>query len=359
MSRPRLVILSAFLTPFRSGAEACAEEVSLALKDEYEITIVTARLRRSLPRHESLDLEGKVQVIRVGLGYSVDKWLYPFLAPRKAKKLQPQIIHAVLETFAGLALRFCRSAVPAAKRVLTLQTLNRKFLKGMVIRSPDVVTAISVALVKDAARHGRNDAVLIPNGIHLGALEEAAKAHPKVQGRILFVGRLEPMKGVDTLLRAFAMITYYSHVHIVGEGSQRGKLEQLTVELGVADRVKFTGYLQPPELYREFAEAEIFCGLSRTEALGNVFLEAMAAGCAVVATSVGGIVDTVRNGETGILVAPDKPDAAAQAIRGLLFPPDNRYAMAEAARKFVQAYDWAQIARRYDEVYKKLLIEIS
>lgn len=173
--KKKLVYLSAFLSPYRSGAEAMVEEVALRLADAYDITIVTGRYSRKLLRRDTL--QGKVSIIRVGLGLPIDKWLFPFLAPLQLRVLKPDIVHAVLETFAGLALFFCRCK---AKKILTLQTTNRSFLKGTIIRSPDTVTAISTALVKIAALYGRKDVVLIPNGIDLKAINEACQFHAKV-----------------------------------------------------------------------------------------------------------------------------------------------------------------------------------
>ena len=196
--KPKLIILSTFLSPFRSGAEACAEEVALRLAEDFDITIVTARLRRDLPRKDML--EGKVPIRRLGFGTAFDKWLFPFLAALTSKGIaryaptgQKIILHAVLETFAGLALHFCRGIVPGAKRILTLQTTNRSFLKGPIIRSPDVVTAISSALVQIAKRKGRKEVILIPNGIDHSLVPTMAQ----VPDRMLYVGRLEKMKGVD------------------------------------------------------------------------------------------------------------------------------------------------------------------
>ena len=215
--KPRIVILSAFLTPFRSGAEACAEEVPLALKDQYDFTIVTARLKKSLPKKDML--HGTIPVVRVGFGFppprllrllgfseetalrragGFDKWFFPFLAPLAVRKLKPDIVHAVLETFAGLALVFCKWTTKA-KRMLTLQTTNRSFLKGFVVRSPDKVTAISSVLKEIALKLGRDDVTVIPNGINAAAIHESQLRHEKIPGRILFVGRLEPQKGVDIL----------------------------------------------------------------------------------------------------------------------------------------------------------------
>jgi glycosyltransferase involved in cell wall biosynthesis len=356
----KLIFLSAFLSPYRSGAEAMVEEVSQRLAHEFDITIVTARLSKKLSKRDML---GNVKVIRVGFGLPIDKWLYPFLAPLQLGRLKPDIIHAVLETFAGLALFFCRCK---AKKILTLQTTNRSFLKKMILRYPKTVTGISSALVDIAASYGRKDVVLIPNGIDLSAIQEACTQYTKVSGRILFVGRLEKMKGVDTLLRALSpypspegrgedIFDRCVHLHIVGDGSERERLEALAQELGLSDRVVFCGRLTGVTLFREYAEAEIFCGLSRSEALGNVFIEAEAAGCAVIGTNVGGIPDIVQDKKTGILIPVDNIEAAAAAIQALSQDADVRQMYTIAGKKNAEAYDWSSIASRYRTVYATVL----
>jgi len=346
----KLVILSAFLSPYRSGAEAMVEEVAKRLTTDFSITIVTGRYSRSLPIKETM-AEGRIQIIRVGLGLPIDKWLYPFIAPLLLGRLQPGVVHAVLETFAGLALFFCRCH---AKKVLTLQTTNRSFLKGMILRSPDRVTAISTALQEIARQYGRTDVTLIPNGIDLQAFIDAKKKCSRDSARVLFVGRLEHMKGIDTLLRAFkravAGLPPEIHLRIVGDGSEKQKLQTLAQELEIDHRVQFVGKVPHDQVAKEYASAEIFCGLSRSEALGNVFLEAEAAGCAVLGTAVGGIPDSVKDGETGLLVPPDNEEAAALALRKLLTDTPLRARLVKAATKNAERYDWGSIANRYKEV---------
>lgn len=344
--KKHVVILSAFLTPFRSGAEACAEEVPLALSSDFDFTIVTAKLRSDLPRADML--QGKIPVVRVGVGLPIDKWLFPFLAPLAVRKLRPDIVHAVLETFAGLALACCR-LVTSAKRILTCQTTNRTFLKGFIVRSADVVTVISNALKTIAHNLGRRDVTVIPNGIHVSMF------HPqqKVGGRVLFVGRLEKMKGVDVLLTAFAQLRITNNeLRIVGDGAERKNLEALAEELGIADRVTFVGRVAPENIATEYEQAQIFCGLSRSEALGNVFLEAQAAGCAVVATNVGGIPDIVAHGQTGLLVESDNVHAAAEAITKLFSDHALRQNLAEAGMKNASRYDWSAVAGQYANLYR-------
>lgn len=383
--KPRIVILSAFLSPLRSGAEACAEEVPQLLQDQFDFTIVTARLRRAphpspasihfcFDKNTRHDTRGEgIDVIRVGIGHPIDKWLFPFLAPFAVRKLSfldgacPEfyrrarndtlIIHAVLESFAGLAMVFCKILCPRAKTILTCQSTNTSILLGLMHRSADRITAISSVLVERAKKFGRNDVVRIPNGIHVKAFEEARRKYQKVPGRILFVGRLEKMKGVDVLLTAFAIMNQELgiknqgvHLHIVGDGTLRSKLQTENYKLQT-HRVTFLGRLDGQALLREYAEAEIFCALPRSEALGNVFLEAQAAGCAVVATNVGGIPDIVEDGVTGWLILPDDAAAAAEAIQKLCDDEQLRARFARAGIEHAQKYDWQGIAKKYAELY--------
>ncbi len=362
----RVIILSAFISPFRSGAEACAEEVALRLSDRFDITIITAKLRPDLPRQDylrpnpNLNPNPSPRIIRVGLGCSFDKWLYPFLAPFAARKLRPDVIHAVLESFAGVALHACTMIVPRAKQILTLQTTNRNFLRRHILRTPDVVTAISSVLADQAAKLGRTDVTVIPNGINYAEIRKACDGVLKIPGRILFVGRLEKMKGVDTLLKAIALVSPSprgaergpgGEVHIVGDGSLRASLERQAHDLGVTDRVTFTGRLDGPALLREYAEADIFCGLSRSEAMGNVFLEAQAAGCAVLATEIGGIPEIIRDGYSGILTEPDNPELTADVLTKFLTDDKWRRKFQAEAISWAKGFDWDGIAEKYAELY--------
>ena len=352
--RPRIVILSAFLSPLRSGAEACAEEVALRLSDRFDITIVTARMRRDLPKKDFL--QGKVSVIRVGFGWKWDKWLYPLLAPFTTRQLSPDVIHAVLETFAGVALHACRVVVPRAKQILTLQTTNRQFLRRHILRTPDIVTAISRILAEQAAHLGRPDAIVIPNGIPYGEIRSACSGVQKIPGRILFVGRLETMKGVDTLLQAFANVKDpRAHLRVIGYGLQERHLKNMARDLSIEDRVTFTGYILHEQIFGEYAKAQIFCGLSRSEALGNVFIEALAAGCVVIATEVGGITDSIQHRINGLLVRPDAPSEVSALIDAIVATPGSFDALTRSAVQQSDRFDWNGIAAEYGGIYDSLL----
>ncbi|MDO8468258.1 MAG: glycosyltransferase family 4 protein [Candidatus Peribacter sp.] len=360
--KPKIVLLSTFLTPLRSGAEACAEEIAHRAWKEFDITIVTARLQRRLPEDDPF--RGHAKVVRVGIGHTIDKWLFPFLAPFAVRRAQPQIIHAVLESFAGLAMVFSQLLSPKAKAVLTCQSTNTSFLVGVMHRRADRVTVISRFLLTRANGFGRSDALLIPNGIDVPAIERACTDMKKIPGRILYVGRLEAMKGVDVLLRALARVLEVRkssggengiHLRIVGSGSEEKALKHLADDLQLSEHVTFVGFVPTPRVFEEFAQAQIFCGLSRSEALGNVFLEAQAAGCAVIATHTGGIPDIVEDGRTGLLVSPDDAEGAAQAMQKLLSDSHKWQELAKAGMASARTYDWQGIVSRYEEVYRSLM----
>jgi glycosyltransferase involved in cell wall biosynthesis len=159
------------------------------------------------------------------------------------------------------------------------------------------------------------------------------------------------MKGLETLLEVFKIFKKNGDAftaHVVGEGSLKKSLMAAATNI---PEVTFTGFIPAPALYKEYAEAEIFCGLSRSEALGNVFLEAEAAGCAIVATRVGGIPEIVNDGETGMLVAPDDAASAAESIARLLNEAHLRKMYGDRAIAHAQEYDWDPIARQYAALY--------
>jgi glycosyltransferase involved in cell wall biosynthesis len=159
---------------------------------------------------------------------------------------------------------------------------------------------------------------------------------------IITCGRLEPYKGHHILLRAAAMLRQPARVVLVGEGPQRQKLEQLAAELGIAERVEFTGPLPQTRLAELYAGADLFVLASvvlersgKRDVIPNVLAEAMAMRIPVVATTVSGIAELVEDGVGGRLVAPNDPTALAAAIDELLADPARRERLAGAGREKV------------------------
>jgi rhamnosyl/mannosyltransferase len=178
---------------------------------------------------------------------------------------------------------------------------------------------------------------------------------------VLFVGRLVPYKGLQTLLRAFRLVrkrTRSAQLAIVGSGPEQFRLEQVTTQLGLANAVRFLGPVPRARLREAYSACDLFVlpSRSRSEAFGIVLLEAMARSKPIVATHVGGIPYVIRDGETGILVPPLDPTSLAGAISQFLRDPRLRRRMGQAGRKRVLAnFTRESVTTQLLKIYQKLI----
>ena len=180
-----------------------------------------------------------------------------------------------------------------------------------------------------AAPRDRHKVVVQRNGVDRDAVEAGP---PDMPPRVIGIGRLVEKKGFDVLVRAAAGLDANVDVEIVGNGPQRARLEALA-----GGRVRFSGALSHDEALARLRGASAFVLPCRELASGDrdglpvALVEAMSAGVPVVTTPVGGIPELVRNGETGVLVAPDDDAALAAAITHMLADPGDLAAAGRAA----------------------------
>jgi len=168
----------------------------------------------------------------------------------------------------------------------------------------------------------------------------APAALPGAPPRLLAMGRLHRNKGFDVAIRALALLPG-AHLAIAGEGPERAALAALAREAGVAERVAFLGWRS--DVGALLAAADVFVCSSRHEPLGNIVLEAWSAARPVVAAAAEGPRELIADGETGLLVPPDAPEALAAAIGALLADP-ARAARLAAAGRALYARDFAEAA---------------
>jgi glycosyltransferase involved in cell wall biosynthesis len=163
--------------------------------------------------------------------------------------------------------------------------------------------------------------------------------------RVLFVGRLAPQKGVDTLVEAAGLLEHPSaQVLLVGDGPERPALERVTERLGVGDRLRFEGFVTHDRLPAAMAHADVLVLPSLYEELGTVLLEAMQAGLPIVASETGRIPDVMEDGVNGLLVPPGDPEALARAIDRILSDGDLARRLSEGAHERGKDYDWEVLA---------------
>ena len=187
---------------------------------------------------------------------------------------------------------------------------------------------------------------------------------------ILYVGRIEPLKGIDTLLRAMAVVVpacpdWRENLSVViiggapGAGADQSnaelaRLDRLRAELGIEDLVTFLGAKDQDTLVYYYSAAEMVVMPSHYESFGMVALEAMACGTPVVASKVGGLAFSVQDGQTGFLVPERNAEVLADKICLLLNDVDLRQRLGAQAADWAQRYEWpvvaTQILRLYEDV---------
>lgn len=227
--------------------------------------------------------------------------------------------------------------------------------------SPDLLDVCQAAGVKE------RKLVLLENGIDTAeytrrqSVNEAKAALniPTHDLHIGAVGRLEPEKAFDLLIRAVHQINTAGvgcRLTVVGEGHDRPRLEALVAELGLAGRVSLPGWQS--DVKRWFEAMDVFALSSRREGLPNVLLEAMALGVPCVSTNIAGIPRLIADGESGRLVPPDDPPALEAALREVLTSDATRERFRDRGRSTIEtrysfAARMATLAKEYDTLLGK------
>lgn len=234
-----------------------------------------------------------------------------------------------------------------------------------IVTNSDAVTVISSFTGQRLREYVPNvETVTIPFG---AAAVSKVSAGDAVRNRtsedpfeLLFVGRLVRRKGVDVLLKAVQNLKSDPRlkVRIVGGGPEKEKLELLAKQLGEAERVSFTGVVDSAAIDRFFRECDalvlpaIITETGETEGLGVVLLEAMGYGKPVIATSAGGIVDIVKDNETGLLAPPGDAEALSKVIRTAMDDPPLMQRLARQGTAFAETeFGWDKIVADLQQVY--------
>lgn len=169
------------------------------------------------------------------------------------------------------------------------------------------------------------------------------------------VGRLVPRKGLDGLLRAVGEVDAPEmHLTIMGSGPERENLERLARNLGVADRVRFTGFVPEIQKWQMLEAADLYLSATHHEGFGLVYLEALSSGLPVVTYDFGGQTDFLEDGVTGALVPVNDEDALVRSIKELVCDEQKRRCIAEANRERARKYSAERFADQYEALFENL-----
>jgi D-inositol-3-phosphate glycosyltransferase len=176
---------------------------------------------------------------------------------------------------------------------------------------------------------------------------------------VLFVGRIEPLKGIDVLLRAVSHLDGRFRVLVIGgdgkDVARKSELAALAAELRIAAKVTFLDAVPHDDLPLYYNAADICVVPSYYESFGLVAVEAMACGVPVIASRVGGLKETVQDGQTGYLIPWLCPEPFAERLELLLNNEPMRLSLGRGARAAAERYHWSEVAARVEDVYHDLV----
>jgi glycosyltransferase involved in cell wall biosynthesis len=242
-------------------------------------------------------------------------------------------------------------------------------MERLLARMTDAIVTVSEQVKRDLVtyRVAEPDKIrVVPLGVELEPFLLSARSRGQFRVElglggheylVGIVGRLAPIKNHRLFLEAAAHVTRMeprARFVVVGDGDLRPRLERRSRELGIDDRVFFTGWRR--DLYRIYSDLDVLVISSNNEGTPMVAIEAMAAGCPVVATRVGGVPDVIRHGETGVLVPPHSPQDLANGILAILRDQSLRACFGENAREDVQRrFDKGRLIADMEKLYTELL----
>lgn len=251
-----------------------------------------------------------------------------------------------------------------------LKSFYSKYLLRRLLDNAEIIITPSSGLINEPELLNiRDKMVVIPNGINLAdyeipyTSEECRKilGLPLDRKILLYLGALEPYKGVDVLIKSLPKIAKDIKdvkLIIAGGGKMEDELKTLAMNLNVERYILFIGFVKESlkPFYYKSADVFVLPSISRLECFGIVNLEAMSCGTPVIASRIIGIPEIIENDKNGLLVSPRDSKELADAAIHLLENDDLRKRMGKNGREKVKAYSWERLAKDTEKIYEKVLI---
>ncbi len=390
MPKKRILIFSTAYIPFVGGAEVAIKEICDRIND-VDFVMVTAKLNKSLLAQEKI---GNIEVHRLGSGDKWDKFRLILQGGHYAENLGHfDAVWSIMASYAGFAALRYKKGHPDVPYLLTLQEGDSKWdiykhvwwcwpYFKQIFKKADKIQAISNYLAKWATDMGAKCSVeVVPNGVDLVKFQRsslvilnevknplvveknpqssAIPAQAGMQKQIITVSRLVKKNGVADLIKAMNFLDKDIHLLIIGDGILKKELMTLKNKLGLVNRVHFLGNIGHDNLVQYLSASAVFCRPSLSEGLGNVFLEAMAAGVPIVGTKVGGIPDFLKDGEIGLYCEVYDPEDIARKIERIMNDDTLRDKLIENGRRLVlEKYSWDLIANKMQNIFEKLYLSV-
>ena len=364
----KIGIVSPYAYPRPGGANAHIREQYVHLRElGHEVRIMTAPWGDDPPAQDVIQIGQAIAVPFNGsIGRVTLSLRLEWLVSRMLDREKFDIIHHHEPFVPFLSFQILDSAkCPSVATFHAFGGFSFSYWTGRVVLDHymskiDERIAVSSAARYFVSRYFPGEYRIIPNGVDVDFYANA-KPFPEFKDgkvNILFVGRVEPRKGTMYLLKAYATIKAKrpeTRLIVVGRGPEIGDLRRFVHDQKVAD-VFFAGRVEDADKARFYKTADIFVAPSTgQESFGIVLLEAMAAGCAVVASDIHGYKRVVQRNVSGLLVEPRDPDALAEALERLIADPGLRQRLGEAGARRAPEFDWRHVTREIVDVYESVI----
>ena len=379
-----ILIFSTNYFPHVGGAEMAIREICKRLP-ENEYYLITTKFEKNIASYEKIE---NIHVYRVGFGCKIDKYLFFVLAQFKAislnKKYKFDIAWGMMASYAGLAAWIFKKFHKKVKYLLTLQSGDSdefitqrtwwwNFIYQKIYQDADYIQAISNFLIQRAKRYGfkGENIELVPNGVDIQSFDKKLSKEEKdsiknrleivqTQGiasvRIISISRLAEKNGLKDLIDSLKYLPENYKLIICGVGSLENSLKLRVETQELASRVIFTGFVDYQDLYKYLNISDVFCRPSLSEGLGNVFLEAMASKVPVIATAVGGILDFLKDKETGLFCKVNNPQSIAEKVKLLVRDNELRNRIVQNGYEMVmENYSWESVSEKMDNIFEKVV----
>lgn len=378
---PRVMMVVRLFYPWIGGTERQAHKLGQALLDkQVAVELMTGRWFRGTPAQETLD----------GIPIHRNFTLWEFLGIKGLRKFGGYLyilsllwrlwrqradydvihVHGLnYHTFAAvLAGRWLKRPVLAklansgqASDVKKMQQDRQLALARFMLPAAlqcDRFVALNKQVVAElTAVHVPPSRIIeLANGVETETITAKTDYVLHTPARLIFVGRLHPQKGVDTLLRAMQQLAERHNVclQLLGDGPLKEELTHLADRLGIADRVEFLG--QTDQVLAHLQQADLFVLPSRAEGISNALLEAVACGLPAVVSAIPGNVDVIEHDQNGLHFTVDDPNSLAQSLASLLTQPERRERLGRQARQTVERhYSLSSVADQYITLYQDLV----
>lgn len=364
------------------GVEVVAHALATHMAQRgHEVNIFTT----SIDAKDSVEIYKNTTIFRYSVNFRINSGNISFKMFWKPLKHDVNVVHAHHGTMSLAGLRYAkRKKVPF---ILTyhgdpyksyggfISTISvyfhTKFLLNKILSGTDIIISPSEHYTNQSEflRKYKDKVVTIPNGINIKDFEipyskEQCRLKldlPLYDNILLYLGALTPNKGPDLLIKAMPkVIKEITDVKlvVVGTGPMKEELKELSKTLGIYgyEYVRFDGFVGDvfkKALYYKAADVFVFPTLK--DIFGIVILESIACGTPIVASNIGGIPDVIKDGETGLLIPPKNPEALANAIIKILQDKTLSSRLSKNGKEEAKKYSWEKIAKDTEKLYKRVI----